>query len=91
MNAEGRSILLDKAFSRKGNLNKIYRLVRGMMSKGKIWQYMVLHGHDPEAARDYALDLEGIIGMPPAFIVDISPAVGLSAGQGSLATSLMLE
>ena len=91
VNSEGRSILLDKAFSQGGNLKRIFRLVRQIMERGKIWQYTVLHGHDPERGCQYARALEEVIGKPPAFIVDISPAVGLSAGQGALAVSLMEE
>lgn len=91
MDAEGRSILLDKAFSQEGNVKKISRLVRSLMKRGNIWNYTVLHGHDQDAARQYARDLEEVIGKPPAFTVDISPAVGVSAGQGALAVSLMLE
>jgi DegV family protein with EDD domain len=87
----GKSILLEKAFSQKGNVQKVIRRIRKAVSGKKIWKYSVLHAHDPDAAQWYAGQLEDQLGTSADFIIDISPVVGLSAGLGALAVSLMYE
>lgn len=87
----GKSILLEKAFSQKGNVQKVIKRIRKAVSGKKIWKYSVLHAHDPAVAKQYAKQLEKQLGKPADFIIDISPVVGLSAGLGALAVSLMYE
>lgn len=91
LNEKGESILLEKAFSQKGNTRKVINRIKHTTAGKKIWKYSVLHAHDPEAAQSYAQNLEAHLGKPPDFIIDISPVVGLSAGLGALAVSLMVE
>ncbi len=91
MDDTGKSILLEKAFSQKGNIRKVIGKIRKMASDRKIWKYAVLHAHDLAGAKVYARTLQKVAGKPADFIVDISPVVGLSAGRGALAVSVMFE
>jgi fatty acid-binding protein DegV len=91
LDAAGKSILLEKAFSQKGNVRKVLKRIERALSGKSVWKYSVLHAHDPDAATVYAAQLESRLGKPPDFIIDISPVVGLSAGLGALAVSLMVE
>ena len=91
LDGNGKSVLLEKAFSQKGNVQKVLRRINKAVSKKKVWKYSVLHAHDPAAAKLYAKQLEIQLGKPADFIIDISPVVGLSAGLGALAVSIMYE
>ena len=91
VDSEGKSILYKKAFSQKGNIKKVMGIVAGKIQTHKIRHYSILHAHSPKDARDYAKRMEDLLGKPPDFIVDISPVVGLNAGQGALAISAMVE
>jgi DegV family protein with EDD domain len=91
LDGNGKSVLLEKAFSQKGNVQKVLRRINKAVSKKKVWKYSVLHAHDPAAAKLYAKQLEDQLGKPADFVIDISPVVGLSAGLGALAVSLMYE
>jgi DegV family protein with EDD domain len=91
VDAEGKSVLYDKAFSQKGNMKKVMKIIQRKMRNNTLWKYSVLHAHDPEDAAWFAEKLTQLLGKKPDFIIDISPAVGLSAGHGAVAVSLMLD
>ncbi|MGD2088678.1 MAG: DegV family protein [Candidatus Aminicenantes bacterium] len=91
VDADGKSVLYDKAFSQKGNMKKVMKITQGKMRNNTLWKYSILHAHDPEEAAWFAVKLTQLLGKKPDFIIDISPAVGLSAGHGAVAVSLMLD
>lgn len=91
LDKNGKSILSEKAFSQKGNTKKVIKKISRMAATQKIWKYSILHTHDILSAEKYADQIKAVLGKPPEFIVDISPVVGLSAGLGALAVSLMFE
>jgi DegV family protein with EDD domain len=91
LDAEGKSILYDKAFSQKGNIKKVIKIIQRGMRGHRLWKYSVLHAHEEREAARYAKKLETVLGQKADFIIDISPAVGLSAGHGALAVSIMKE
>jgi DegV family protein with EDD domain len=91
LDENGKSILSEKAFSQKGNTKKVIRKISRMTKNKKIWKYSILHAHDIRSAEKYADQIKDTLGIPPEFIIDISPVVGLSAGLGALAVSLMFE
>ncbi len=88
---EGKSVIIGKAFSRKGLLRKIKRLVAGYFENDEIRDYCIIHAHNPEEAKKYAGEIEAVTGKKPRYIEDISPVIGLNAGVGTVAVSLMLE
>ena len=91
VDGEGNSILLAKAFSQRGNVRQVLRRVAEIAGRERLWKTAVLHAHDAPAAADYARRLERATGRKPAFIMDISPVVGLNAGLGAVAVALMRE
>jgi hypothetical protein len=91
LNKEGESILFDKAFSQTGSMKKILALLEKRVAGKRIWKYALLHAHDPERALWFGRKLEERLGAGAAFTVDISPAVGVSAGFGAVAVALMTE
>jgi len=87
----GESKIFDKAFSQRGLLRKILRRLGEEAAAGRVGDYCVLHAHNPEDALAYAAEVEAVLGRRPAFIMDISPAIGLNAGVGAVAVSYLLE
>lgn len=91
LDPEGNSILYDKAFSQKGILKKVMKILEKRTLGKTVRAYSVLHAHDPGGAARYAQQLSRMLNKKPEFLIDISPVVGVNAGQGALAVSLMLE
>jgi uncharacterized protein len=84
----GESKIFDKAFSQRGLLRKILGHLR---AAGPVREYGVLHAHNPEDAHAYAIEVESVVGAKPAFIIDISPAIGANAGVGTVAVAYLSE
>jgi len=84
----GESTIFDKAFSQRGILRKTLKHLR---RAGRVREYAILHAHNPDDARAYAAEVEGVFGVPPTFIIDISPAIGANAGVGAVAVSYLVE
>ena len=88
---EGKSILFDKAFSQKANMKKVMKHIREGCSGKKIWNYIVLHANNSEAADWYSIQMEKLTSMKPVSVVNISPVVGVHAGTGAASVALMYE
>lgn len=91
VSGEGRLVLHSKAFGRSGNRKKVLRIIEKELSTSSIWGYSIVHAHDHEAADWFARRMESLTGSKPEFIYDISPAIGVHAGQGAAAVALMKE
>jgi len=88
---EGSSILFDKAFSQKGNMQKVMKHVRKDLVTGKVGAYILLHADNPEGARWFREQMEDLTGKKPLSQVNISPVVGLSAGRGAVSLAYLVE
>lgn len=88
---DGKGIAFGKSFSRRGNMKKIINLVAQASDKYNIWNYAIVHSQNISRAQQYADKLEEIIGKPPAYIVDISPVVGVHNGLRTVAVTYMFE
>jgi DegV family protein with EDD domain len=88
---QGTSEVFGKAFSRRSSLKSILRHMRRYAATGRVWEYNILHAHNYEDALAYALETEKVFGQKPAYIMDISPVIGLHAGVGAVAVSFLLE
>lgn len=88
---DGKGIAFGKSFSRRGNMKKIINLVAQASDKHNIWNYAIVHSQNISRAQQYADKLEEIIGKPPAYIVDISPVVGVHNGLRTVAVTYMFE
>ncbi len=91
MDSEGKSCLYKKAFSQKGNIKKVLGIIAERIKTFGVWKYSILHAHDYNDARMYAAKMEALVGKAPDFIIDISPVIGLNAGHGAVAVSIMYE
>jgi len=65
-------------------VNTFKYMVRG----GRVSRLKGLVAAAPDRATDFAERLEGIVGKPPEYIMEISPIVGSHAGKGALAVAV---
>lgn len=87
----GESTVFGKAFSQDANINKVLKHIREKIKHQKIWGYSVVHAQNEKKAQWYAEKLKALIGKDPEYIYSISPVIGLNAGLGTVAVSLMYE
>jgi DegV family protein with EDD domain len=87
----GKAVTLDKAFSRKANMEKVIAHIRRHTKERPIWNYIVMHANNPEAAEWYKVKMESMTGKKPASVVNISPIIGANAGVGASAVAFMNE
>jgi DegV family protein with EDD domain len=89
MDENGRSILFGKTFSQEASLNKIYSHIL-RISRGKtVWNYIMLHANNPDGAQKAEEKMRQITGKKAVSIVNISPVIGMHAGNGAIAISLL--
>lgn len=89
MDEHGKSNLFGKTFSQQSSLNKIYSHIE-KISKGKeVWNYILMHAHNHEGAQEVQNKMKELTGKDPVSVVNISPVIGMHAGNGALAISLL--
>jgi DegV family protein with EDD domain len=93
LDTNGKAILLEKAFSRNGNIRKVLKRVKKLCQERNIWAYAVVYSNREtrKAAEWYASELTKILGKKPAYICSISPVIGIHAGKGTVALNMMFE
>jgi uncharacterized protein len=91
MDENGKSFLFGKSFSQEASLEKIYSTITNIVSKNSVWNYIILHAHNPEGARAAEERMRLITGKEAVSIVDISPVIGMHAGNGAVSISLLLK
>jgi DegV family protein with EDD domain len=87
----GKAIVFDKAFNQKANMEKVMGHVRKISQEKTIWNYIVLHANNPEAATWYSEKMEALTMKAPASVVNISPIIGANAGIGAAAVAFLLD
>lgn len=88
---EGRAVLHDKAFSTSGTLTKVIKHTKRFIGNRKVWKYSIVHALNPEGAELYTQEMENLTNQKPAYIMEISPVLAISAGLGVVAVALVLE
>ena len=91
MNENGKSILFGKTFSQEASLNRIYKHINEISAGKTVWNYIILHAHNPEGAREAEEKMVEMTGLKPVSTVDISPVIGMHAGNGAIAISILFN
>jgi DegV family protein with EDD domain len=89
MDENGKSFLFGKTFSQEASLNKIYTHILKIGRRKTVWNYIILHAHNPEGALKAEEKMMQITGKKAVSVVDISPVIGMHAGNGAIAISLL--
>lgn len=91
LDENGKAKLIGKTFSQASNVRLVMKKIALLNSREKIWNYVVLHAHNHSGAEDYITRMKDLTGRDPVSIIDISPVIGMNAGVGATAVSLMFE
>ncbi|HPF51831.1 MAG TPA: DegV family protein [Draconibacterium sp.] len=89
MDKNGKSLLFGKTFSQRASLNKIFSHIRKTAADKSVWNYIVLHAQNPELAAKVEDEMQAITGKESVSIVNISPVIGMNAGIGAVAVSIL--
>jgi DegV family protein with EDD domain len=87
----GKAIVFGKTFNQKANMEKVMNHIRKLNAGKKIWNYIVLHANNEEAARWYSEKMEKLSGLKPVSVCNISPVIGANAGVGAAAVAFQYE
>jgi hypothetical protein len=85
----GKAQLFGKTFSQQASLKKVYSHIEKIGRGKTIWNYILLHAHNPEGAKIAGEKMKEMIGKEPVSVLNISPAIGLHAGKGAIAIALL--
>jgi DegV family protein with EDD domain len=91
MDEYGKSLLFGKTFSQVASLNKIYQHIKKISAGKTVWNYIILHANNPEGAQKAAEKMDAITGFKPVSLVNISPVIGMHAGNGAISISLLFN
>jgi DegV family protein with EDD domain len=91
LDENGKAIVGDKAFSPRANMERIMKLISKNIKDKPIWNYIVMHANNPEAAAWYTSRMEALTGKKPVSVMNISPIIGANAGIGASAVAFMNE
>ncbi len=91
MDEKGASYIFGKTYSQQSNMEKVMQHLHVMCEGRVIWNYIVLHAQNADAAAWYANKMKTFTGKDPVAVVNISPVIGANAGIGTAAVALMFE
>jgi DegV family protein with EDD domain len=87
----GKAIIFGKTFSQKANMEMVMKHIRDINAEKKIWNYIVMHACNPEAAEWYSEKMENLTSKKPVSVVNISPVIGANAGIGAASVALLYD
>jgi len=87
----GKAIVFDKAFNQKANMEKVMGYIRKLNQDNQIWNYIVLHANNLEAAKWYCEKMVALTMKTPSSVVNISPIIGANAGIGAAGIAFLLD
>lgn len=91
MDENGKSLLFGKTFSQQASLKKIFRHIKKIGREKALWNYIILHANNTDGAQLVEVKMFEITGKYPVSVVNISPVIGMHAGNGALAVSLLFN
>lgn len=91
LDESGKAVVYGKAFNQKANMEKVMVHIGKICREKKIWNYIVLHANNLQAAKWYTEKMKAITGKAPASVINISPVIGVHAGIGAAAVAILPE
>jgi DegV family protein with EDD domain len=91
MDKNGNSFVFGNTFSQKSNMEKVMDHIYTICKNREVWNYIVLHAQNNEAAEWYKQKMNEFTGKMPVAIVNISPVIGSNAGIGAVSVALMFN
>ena len=87
----GKAIVFDKSFNQRANMEKVMGYVAKINKEKTIWNYIVLHANNDEAAKWYTRKMKNLTNKKPVSVVNISPIIGANAGIGAASVALLYD
>ncbi len=87
----GKAAVFDKAFNQRANMEKVMSHVKNFTKGKSVWNYIVLHANNDEAASWYAKKMEALTNKKPVSVINISPVIGANVGVGAAAIAYLPE
>jgi len=87
----GKAAAFGKSFSQRASMEKVMSLIKSGDPERKIWNYIVLHANNKEAALWYTGKMKSFTGKDPVSVCNISPVIGANAGVGAASVAYQLE
>ena len=87
----GKAVVFDKSFNQRANMEKVMGYVKKISQEKIIWNYIVLHANNDDAAKYYSDKMETLTHKNPVSVVNISPIIGANAGIGAAAVALLYD
>lgn len=91
MDIEGKAMLFGQTIGQAANIKKVMKHISEISKEKRIWNYIVLHAHNSYGADVYINKMVKLTGKQPVSVVDISPVIGMNAGNGTIAVSFLME
>jgi uncharacterized protein len=91
MDENGASYIFGKTYSQQSNMEKVMLHLSSICKGREIWNYIVLHAQNEDAAAWYSQKMKDFTGKKPVAVVNISPVIGSNAGIGTAAVALMFK
>jgi uncharacterized protein len=87
----GKAIVFDKSFNQRANMEKVLGYIRKITMENRIWNYIVLHANNPDAAQWYSEKMQSLTQKDPVSVVNISPIIAANAGIGAAAVAILVD
>ena len=87
----GKAVVFDKSFNQRATMDKVISHVKKYTREKSVWNYIILHASNDEAAKWYADRMEEITSKKPVSVVNISPVIGANTGIGAAAVAFLPE
>ncbi len=91
INENGNSFVFGKTFSQKSNMKLVMEHIYRICKDREIWNYIVLHAHNTDAAKWYYQKMQDFTGKKPVAEVNISPVIAGNAGIGTASVAFMFN
>ncbi|MFZ4401719.1 MAG: DegV family protein [Bacteroidales bacterium] len=89
MDENGQSFVFGNTLSQSSNMQKVMDHIYTICKNREVWNYIILHAQNNDAAEWYAQKMNEFTGKMPVAIVNISPVIGCNAGIGAASVALM--
>ncbi len=86
---EGKAAVSGKAISHKASLKKLMEIAYKRHQEVGLEGYAVVHANAKDAAEAFGERLRARLGMPPLYVMDVAPVLGLHAGIGCVALAIL--
>ncbi len=87
----GKAVAFGKSFNQRTNMEKVMKIIRSDLPGKKIWNYIILHANNVEAADWYTEKMKMLTGKGPVSVCNISPVIGANVGIGAASVAFQFE